>query len=848
MKTILLSIVISSLSMADSLLNEAMSMQDKGLYEPALTQCEQVLAAMDHLKPADTELKISTLQTIITSLDELGRYDEAIYYCKQVVNAASDDFLDEKAYAQADMASFYVLIGHLPNAARTAFQAVKSAKKYITANSPVWLQTADYDAFAEGAELFEYVVRQCFAALSEGYVAANQEARALLAEEFDVTAFKGVMQSAYDQLSEMLTRTKAGTPLHHMLCRQKDAYGAVLCEAMQLESDFAPTEPERRTVLRDMLRVNGLQPDYELLASVRMAASYAQEELYDSAQIWWDRVAAMDSLGTYAAVIRENQAWTAVQKRDWQRALPLLWQSLQDKRKNLKSEFMWLSARSRQKTWMSNYAWYFLQNISLCAQATHPDDVNAFIYDNVLLEKGILLSTEAELEHLLRENGGRAVLDSLYALRHMRHQLYLTEKGDKYHPDSIAKRKRIVANIEMQILRECHAVGDFTRLLDLTWKDVQSKLNDRQVVVEFMQTEDADGQTWMNALMLRKGWEFPRMITLANTADMEKWCAAPNLYTDKETAARIWQPVIDKAALQPGETVFFSPDGIFYLTGIEYLPMGDGSMFDRYTMIRLSSSRELCRGLEKADSTQTVLYGGVNYAEDEEDHRIEYLASTLAEVQYIDSIIPHSSLYTGLEATEESFKAMSGHSPQMLHMATHGFYLKNKKAQSMVQKNVQFIRLTEKQKLNVEDYALARCGLLMANSSSSWTGENSMPVRSDGILTAKEIAALDLHHTELVVLSACKSGLGDITVDGIAGLQRGFKKAGVQAMLMTLWPIDDAATQIFMKEFYSSIIAGHSKHSALRQAQQALRAIEDYDYPRYWAAFVLLDAVPRTAS
>lgn len=163
----------------------------------------------------------------------------------------------------------------------------------------------------------------------------------------------------------------------------------------------------------------------------------------------------------------------------------------------------------------------------------------------------------------------------------------------------------------------------------------------------------------------------------------------------------------------------------------------------------------------------------------------------------------------------------------------------------MMQKNVQFVRLTERQRINIEDYALARCGLLMAHSSSSYSGDSISTTRDDGVLTAKEIAALDLHKTELVVLSACKSGLGDITVDGIAGLQRGFKKAGVQAMLMTLWPIDDTASKIFMYAFYQSLVAGQTKQAALRHAQQTLRAMEEYNYPRYWAAFVLLDAIPK---
>lgn len=833
--------------MADSLLDQAIAMQDKGRYEQALVQCEQLLSAADSSAYEDAEWKVSVLQTIITSLDELGRYDEAIYYCKQIVAMGPELPLDERAYALADMASFYVLIGHLPQATRTSFQAVKTAKQYIASGSPKWVETRDYDAFAEGAQLLEYIVRQCFTALSEGYVAADDSAKALLSAAFDLPAFKQLFRTSYEQVSSALAQqTATGSARYRMLCSQQQSYGAMLCETILLEADFAPTEQDRRAILQQITDLDKTLPDYALRADVRIAASFTQEEQYDSAQVYWERVARMDSLHTYAAVIQENQAWTAVQHKDWTHALPWLWQSLQDKRQQLKSEFLWLSARSRQRTWLTNYAWYFNQNISLCALAKHPDEVNAFIYDNVLLEKGILLSTETELETLLQETGGRAMLDSLYALRHIRHQLYLSEKDQTVHPDTLAARKRAAANLELHILRACHNIGDFTRLLDLTWQDVQARLQDNEAVVEFIQTEDADNERWMQALLLRKGWRYPQLLTVAKTSDLEQWCSSNTFYEKPENTRRIWQRIIETAGIQPGETVYFSPDGLFYLTGIEYLPIDTATtLFDRYTMVRLSSSRELCRSTQTSPDTQTIIYGGVIYSQDKTDRRIDYLVSSLHEVQQLDSIIPHSALYTGLEATEESFKNLSGHSPQMIHMSTHGFYLKNKKAQSMMQKNVQFVRLTDKQRLNIEDYALARCGLLMANSSSSYYGDAVYGMRDDGVLTAKEIAALDLHQTELVVLSACKTGLGDVTVDGIAGLQRGFKKAGVHAMLMTLWPINDKASGLFMQAFYQAMVTGQTMQSALRHAQQTLRAMEAYNYPHYWAAFVLLDAIPK---
>jgi CHAT domain-containing protein len=114
----------------------------------------------------------------------------------------------------------------------------------------------------------------------------------------------------------------------------------------------------------------------------------------------------------------------------------------------------------------------------------------------------------------------------------------------------------------------------------------------------------------------------------------------------------------------------------------------------------------------------------------------------------------------------------------------------------------------------------------------------------DGVLTAREIAQLDLRTLDLVVLSACETGLGDVSGDGVFGLQRGFKKAGAKTLLMSLWKVDDHATQLLMTEFYRNLTAGQSKRQAFIAAQQHLRQCEGgkYDKPEFWAAFILLDA------
>ena len=104
---------------------------------------------------------------------------------------------------------------------------------------------------------------------------------------------------------------------------------------------------------------------------------------------------------------------------------------------------------------------------------------------------------------------------------------------------------------------------------------------------------------------------------------------------------------------------------------------------------------------------------------------------------------------------------------------------------------------------------------------------------------------MDFRGLDLVVLSACQTAMGDIDNEGVYGLQRGFKKAGANTILMSLDKVDDEATKILMVEFYKNLMSGKSKHQSLKDAQKYLRQVDNgkYDKPEYWASFIMLDGL-----
>ena len=585
--------------------------------------------------------------------------------------------------------------------------------------------------------------------------------------------------------------------------------------------------------------------------------------------------------------------------------------------RNIVRNFRNLGAMQRNKYWDMNRIAFNIASL-YCLKA--PDNALLYgtTYNSELFSKGILLSSEIEFDKVIKESGDTVLLRQFEELRMTQRQL------DSYYKQPIAERKsEEVKRLENQadllehaLIKGCKEYGDFTRRLNIRWPDVQAALGERDVAIEFAVPE-SDTLKRHIALVLRKGWDAPKYVYIGSANDFAPyWSQGDALYTSQELSDMIWSRILETAQVQDGDNIYFSPDGIFYQIAIEYLPTDDGRiMAEKYNIERLSSTKELCFREQSSKESSAVLYGGLKYDLDSEviaaesrkytrsselrgddffqrfiadknadslaRNTITYLPGTLAEVENISSTLKDNGIkyqtFTAENGNEESFKALSGRTPQIIHIATHGFYLPPTEAELLSkQRQVTFLAMGDEQKANIIDYSMSRTGLLFAGAQTAWSGKPVPENVDDGILTAKEISQLDLRNVDLAVLSACQTALGEITSDGVAGLQRGFKKAGVQTLVMSLWPVNDQATRIMMTAFYENLISGQSKRDAFNHAMLSLRNYEteveieiddtdqqmiydetadDYIYPKkiireklkpytnpkYWAAFVMLD-------
>lgn len=216
------------------------------------------------------------------------------------------------------------------------------------------------------------------------------------------------------------------------------------------------------------------------------------------------------------------------------------------------------------------------------------------------------------------------------------------------------------------------------------------------------------------------------------------------------------------------------------------------------------------------------------------------LPGTLVKAQYIEKTFRkhgnNVTVYSAANASEESIKALSGKAPQILHIGTHGFFLYTDNDQKEHRNIIESFETIG----NNQQNALLHCGLFFAGANMAWRGEHVTNGTENGILTAYELSQIDLRGCRLAVLSACETGLGLVEhYEGVFGLIKAMKLAGVDTIVASLWQVDDEVTTEIMTKFYNNIIAGKTPDEALATAKRDI--IKTHPDPYYWAGFFVID-------
>ena len=319
------------------------------------------------------------------------------------------------------------------------------------------------------------------------------------------------------------------------------------------------------------------------------------------------------------------------------------------------------------------------------------------------------------------------------------------------------------------------------------------------------------------------------------------------------------QPI--RAHLGSAQQLLLSPDGALNLLPFGVLQDAKGRLLaEQYELTYLTSGRDLLRpvtpggpshpALLLADPDFGPLEAPPGEAAVEQRRSVDFnrgalrfgpLAGTAQEAQVLRSLLKlnESQVLTQGRATETALKKV--HGPKILHLATHGFFLTDLPEDLNSSSRGAGLEPTQRPSAPQRENPLLRSGLALAGANQLRSGPDD-----DGILTALEVASLDLQGTELAVLSACETGVGDVhTGEGVYGLRRALVLAGVRTQVASLWKVDDAATTEFMVAYYRHVQAGLGRSAALRAVQRAMRQDPARAHPYYWAAFVVIgDASP----
>jgi CHAT domain-containing protein/Tfp pilus assembly protein PilF len=555
--------------------------------------------------------------------------------------------------------------------------------------------------------------------------------------------------------------------------------------------------------------------------------------------------------------------------------------------KQVANNFEWLTDNQKEAYWKKESSFY--TNLSFFANEVvqKVPEVAGLNYNGSLLTKSKLLEAQITKNDFYIEKN-----ELWEELGYRNRLLAKLESEGSLEKSRLEKLNFEVDSLDKRLTLSWPEYSQQKKNLQITWNQVQQNLEEGEAAIEFVRFENkSDSLIYYNALVLKKGDSYPQLIKLCAEQDLQFVSPERGF---SEYYSLVWQPL--EGALQGINTIYYAPTGELYNVPFHAIyvpkeveekivpkkinPGGNKSytelskadqlpdyLMDRYTLHQLTSTRYLAMGLkQKAQEpigTTLALVGAVNFdylpgsidkprknKNEETDIRgsgykgkpLEYLGGTKKEVDAIYRQVSkagwQTTVFIGNNATKEEIIKLEGkESKEILHLATHGYaFPENDFQDTTISQNS--LKYNYRHSTN----PMVRSGLILAGGNWAWTGSDTLSKggAGNGILTALEVSQLNLKKTKLVVLSACETGLGKIEGnEGTFGLKRGFKLAGVEQLIVSLWNIPDESTQELMALFYSDLT--HTKNPTLsfQKAQQAMR--EKYPTsPYYWAGFVMV--------
>ena len=469
-------------------------------------------------------------------------------------------------------------------------------------------------------------------------------------------------------------------------------------------------------------------------------------------------------------------------------------------------------------------------------------------FENEVFNRGLLMRTDALLRNTLINSSDTTLLNDYE--QYIAFKQELIARDEVVGPGNFARRmylKQKISELEKELSVKC---SEFARsnYSDIRVADIKSSLSREESLITYVEMPGKHGSSLGTFLLNKKdGLLYLPMCTSEELSSLTEIARTniPGLCVDNKAYHYLFEKLADK--IDSKGNVVYSPAGILHRIPLMALFIDDNTTIgDKYNLRALANPIDLYKKGTKRDfeieQMKVALWGGIDYgmADSENENVVKtravlrgdnliYLPGSLSEVDNISrmlkgkvgSVTPH----TGNSATESSFKREAS-SADIIHVSTHGFFNEDKEHE--------------------HSSAMHNSGLFFANANAAWKDDykpqSFQTGYEDGILRADEIETQNLASCELVVLSACETGLGEIKGDeGVYGLQRAFKLAGANNILMSLWSVPDAATEELMRRFYEFLLSGKDIDRAFYSAQKSMKDSKNPIYGvRDWGGFVLL--------
>ncbi len=602
------------------------------------------------------------------------------------------------------------------------------------------------------------------------------------------------------------------------------------------------------------------QSDLAATIMNNLAVTHTLTGDYSKASYYFERVLTIKErvYGEDSPVLLDvinNLAITYWAKQDYNMAVPLFSRSLQLTHKQINYIFPNLT-ETEQVQFYEQHKLNFerFNTLSTMYSATQPV-LLVHMFNNQLLLKSLVFFTTKKRNEAIRATGDASLKRLAEQIQTKGIQLghfYQMPLADLQALGvSLTKLESEIDSLEKIIRHTNYQVQS-----NLEWKDVQESLKEDEALIEIIRFRKYDvlsthamgmdkqisigftDSVYYAALITTTSTKnFPQLVLLKNGNSIEKrfFSYYKNTlqfnFTDTLSFGKYWKPFESYVANK--RKIYLSVDGVFHQMNLNAIRDTDSKfILEKYELISILNAQQLVNRVKETpiDFTKIVLIGPVfdspprDIIEPSSRFDYEYLPGTLQEVNGILGALKLNSstakVYLRQTANEQNFKRIN--SPSILHIATHGFFSSER------------VYVNEQSKNNF----LFHSGLILFPDYPTKKNDANA-FEHDGIVTAYDVLNLNLNNTNLVVLSACETGLGKIeTGEGLYGLQRSFLQAGARDIVLSLWKVDDTQTKELMVKFYSYLGQQQSRRDAFKHAQ--LDLLHRGENPKHWAAFVMI--------